>query len=285
LVSDASDDFDGAASELVALKPFDWKREFPTIMKQGGFDVVIGNPPYLNVDDVWGKKDYRLRYLKTRYSAVYADKTDVLFYFFYRAVSLARGNVGFIVSRAFLEAFKAEKLRGWLADQSKGIEIVDFQNQQVFENVGITTCITLVSKLGEKRDMTFYRASNSDHLETPVDRAIQDKALYERLTVPYANVGRSSWLFGGQGDEAILAKIDGNNPRLGDICKLGQGMQTGLNDIFGTLSPPIIEEWKIPKELWRWRARKSDIRNGPLGKMKSCFISKMLRTSRRFPRK
>ncbi len=67
------------------------------------------------MDDTWGKNDYRLKYLKTHYSDVYTDKTDVLFYFLYRAVSLSKAHVAFIVSRAFLEAFKAEKLREWLA--------------------------------------------------------------------------------------------------------------------------------------------------------------------------
>jgi hypothetical protein len=42
--SDALDDFDGSAAELVALKPFDWDKEFPSVIRQGGFDVVIGKP-------------------------------------------------------------------------------------------------------------------------------------------------------------------------------------------------------------------------------------------------
>lgn len=257
---DALDDFSGSASELVALKPFDWGKEFKSILKDGGFDIVIGNPPYLNVDDSWGKKDYRLHYLKTRYTDVYTDKTDILFYFFHRAVSLSKNKVAFIVSRAFLEAFKAEKLRGWLADQSKHIEIVDFQNQLVFENVGITTCITLLSKVGKKDDMIFYRALTSEHLERPLDPVIHDKARFARIVVPFNKVGKESWLFGEESDEALLQKIDGANPKLGDILTLGQGMQTGLNKVFGSLPPSVIKDWKLPKTMWRWRARNSDIK-------------------------
>jgi Eco57I restriction-modification methylase/TaqI-like C-terminal specificity domain len=220
---------------------------------------LSGNPPYLNVDDVWGRNDYRLRYLKAHYADIYIDKTDILFYFLHRAVSLSKGFVGFIVSRAFLEAFKAGKLRGWLAGQTKNIEIVDFQNQQVFENVGITSCITFLSKVGKSGDMAFYRALTLDHPEVPLEPLIHDASRYERLAVPHAKIGPAPWLFGGQSDEIIIAKIDGKNPKLGDVFTLGQGMQTGLNDVFGGLPPEIIGEWEIPKGMWRWRARNSDI--------------------------
>lgn len=92
--------------EMKRINPFDWDREYPEIMHGGGFDVVIGNPPYLNIDDTWGKKDIRLHLIKTSYPDVYSDKTDILFYFLERATQLSRGTVSFIVSRAFLEAYK-----------------------------------------------------------------------------------------------------------------------------------------------------------------------------------
>ena len=98
------------------INAFDWATAFPSVFAAGGFDAVIGNPPYLNVDDTWGKKDLRLAYLKTAYSSVYNDKTDLLFYFLAKAVTLTRGDVCLIVSRAFLEAFKADKLLMFLQE-------------------------------------------------------------------------------------------------------------------------------------------------------------------------
>ncbi len=107
--------------------------------------------------------------------------------------------------------------------------------------------------------MLFYRARTSEHPEASLDSLIHDADCYESITVPNKKVGQAPWLSGAAGDEAIIAKIDANNSKLGDIFTLGQGMQTGLNNVFGTLPPSIVKEWKIPKELWRWRARNSDI--------------------------
>lgn len=58
---------------------FDWKAEFPKAIVAGGFDTVIGNPPYFSVEKTWGKGDPRLEYLRTAYSDVYQDRSDILF--------------------------------------------------------------------------------------------------------------------------------------------------------------------------------------------------------------
>ncbi len=63
------------------INAFDWQHEFKLIMDAGGFDAVIGNPPYLNVDEVWGKGDPRTESLRSVYPEVYNDKSDLLFYF------------------------------------------------------------------------------------------------------------------------------------------------------------------------------------------------------------
>jgi hypothetical protein len=120
-----------SAEEKSRVNVFDWNKEFGKIMKRGGknadgngFDAVIGNPPYLNIDDVWGKGDARQRYLSTHFSEVYRDKTDILFYFLALAVRLSKSHSAFIVSRAFLEAYKADRLRGYLSAKADIQEIM-----------------------------------------------------------------------------------------------------------------------------------------------------------------
>ncbi|MBN1653128.1 MAG: N-6 DNA methylase [Deltaproteobacteria bacterium] len=144
--------------ERYRINVFDWQAEFPKIFKAGGFDVVIGNPPYLNIDDTWGKGDVQLKAIKLQYPHVYNDKTDILFYFIAKAYEISKDRVGFIVSRAFLEAFKANKLRGFLATKRAVSKIVDFRNFQVFKGVGITTCVLQIEK-GERLNtvLSVYR--------------------------------------------------------------------------------------------------------------------------------
>ena len=99
---------------------------------------MIGNPPYFNVDATWGRKDVRLELLKTFYSDVQTDKTDVYYYFSRRAAELSRNRVGFILSRAFMEAFKARKLRD---------RILDLMNVELlFDFVGIMCSKALGSR-------------------------------------------------------------------------------------------------------------------------------------------
>lgn len=100
------------------LNPLDFEQSFPAVMRNGGFDAIVGNPPYLNIDDTWGQGNFRLVAIKVAYPLIYNDKTDLLFYFLARATQLSRGNVAFIVSRAFLEAFKADKLRAYLLEKA-----------------------------------------------------------------------------------------------------------------------------------------------------------------------
>jgi adenine-specific DNA-methyltransferase len=141
LIRDADDDG--------LLDALDFEQAFPDVMNGGGFDAVIGNPPYLNIDDTWGKGDLRLAAIKASYPLVYNDKTDLLFYFLARAVKLSRGSVSFIVSRAFLEAFKADKLRAYLLGKTSIRQIIDFRNTLIFKGVGITTCIIDLEVAGQ----------------------------------------------------------------------------------------------------------------------------------------
>ncbi|MBW8878645.1 MAG: N-6 DNA methylase, partial [Acidobacteria bacterium] len=130
--------------EMRTVNPLDWGKEFPRVMKGGGFDAVIGNPPYLNIDDTYGTKDVRLGLIKSAYPDVYTDKTDILFYFLTKGIQLCRGRLAFIVSRAFLEAYKATRLRNYLLAHAKIERIIDFQNFHVFRGIGITTCIVIL---------------------------------------------------------------------------------------------------------------------------------------------
>lgn len=245
---------------LRQVNPFDWEAEFPEIMGAGGFDVVIGNPPYLNIDDTWGKGDLRQRYIKTAYSDVYNDKTDILFYFLAKGAQIAKGEVSFIVSRAFLEAYKADKLRGWLAQKTDIREIVDFRNYYVFKGVGITTAIVSLTKDSSLPTAEVYRLVDEDKY-TPGSLAVQkcQDGLFQRIEVDQQAITSSPWLFAAGNIDPILQKIDTIGVPIGDILVIGQGMQTGRNDVFGKLDRSVIQQWGLEQEQYFIRARNSDI--------------------------
>ena len=161
-------DLDEPVANVTRRAAFDWGLEFPTALKAGGFDAIVGNPPYFSVEKTWGKGDPRLGYLRSAYGHVYQDRSDILFYFLARAAELSKGPSCFIVSRAFLEAHKAQKLRKWLSETTPPSLIIDFGNRYVFSGVGITTAIVKLEKVANVKEVQVFRAKGREDDERPI---------------------------------------------------------------------------------------------------------------------
>jgi len=237
------------------INVFDWKSAFPSVFAQGGFDCVIGNPPYLNVDDVWGRNDPKLGYLKFGYGEVYNDKTDLLFYFLALSLRISSGVCGMIVSRAFLEAFKADKLRHEIARRSRVREIVDFRDYHVFEGVGIATAIVLLDSSWTGPTETFHYI-NSKSIPNLNEKIEPDFLCHER---DLSEVKGKAWIFTSKETHTVYEKLDNIGVPLGKITHVGQGMQTGANGVFGKLTISEIRKFSIPKQYHYLRASNSDI--------------------------
>ncbi len=248
------------AEEHYRINVFDWKGAYPTIMEAGGFDAVIGNPPYLNIDDTWGKGDPRQRYIKRAYSQVYNDKTDILFYFFAKAVQIAKSDVSFIVSRAFLEAYKADNLRRWLAAQTDITEIIDFQNRYVFDGVGITTAIVSLRKGSSVPNADFYLLRDQASRLDDLAEQKRDPTLFQHIAVNQESFTMASWLFADADVDAINRKVDAAGQPLGKVLHIGKGMETGRNAVFGGLTREQVQSWGLHPSQYFVRARNSDIR-------------------------
>lgn len=243
------------------LRPFSWRSTFPDIFTRGGFDAVIGNPPYLNVDDVWGRGDPRLAYLKAHYDSVYRDKTDLLFYFLAKALDITRSDVSFIVSRAFLEAYKADKLRSHLASRSTIRELIDLRNAYVFKGVGITTAIVHLTVARNRIGEALVRRLRPNELPAGADRTVfDDGSLFDAIAVEHDRFGAGSWLFAESSTDSLLSRIDAAGQPIGEILEIGQGMQTGRNNVFGKRTGEEIDAWGVPDSMWYRRARNSQIR-------------------------
>lgn len=241
------------------INVFDWQAAFQQVFKAGGFDAVIGNPPYLNVDDTWGKDDPRLQALKDQYPQVYNDKTDILFYFLAKAIQLSKGYASYIVSRSFLEAYKADKLRKYLSENTAINEIIDFQNYHVFAGVGITTCIVNFACNQKPRQITTYKLRQNTLPFFDLAKLLDDTLLFEKIQTPQANVNAAPWVFVSESIASLNEKIDQFGVPLEKVLVIGQGMQTGLNEIFGERTLDEIQRWQAPKDMYYKRAANSDI--------------------------
>ncbi|MCI0645538.1 MAG: N-6 DNA methylase [Chloroflexi bacterium] len=256
---------DGVAEK----RPFNWIIEYPEIFldekgnlrENGGFTIVLGNPPYLSVDDTWGQKSPDAAYLRDAFTDTWAGKSDIYYYFIRRSLSLLipEGRLGFITARYYLEAFYAKKLRQIILQEATLQQIVDFGDYTVFPRVGTKTAITLLQR------------ETNEQLRTE-NRFIFDKAAHKRIDIPQflisfrgtahsfhqAELDDDSWNLYGQAVARIIEEIDENTCPLGELTFIGKGMETGRNGVF-VLEEAILSRYQIEPELIRKIIKNQDI--------------------------
>jgi len=118
---------------------FNWQAAFAQVFEQGGFDVVLGNPPYVRQERLSDLKPW----LQTHF-AVYHGVVDLYAYFYELGLKLLKpgGQLGYISSSTFFKTSSGEALRGYLSQHSELQTIIDFGDLQLFE--GVTTYPTIV---------------------------------------------------------------------------------------------------------------------------------------------
>jgi len=127
--------------EIERINPFDWEMEFAEVFRRGGFDVVIGNPPYVRQEGLGEFKGYFQRHY-----LVYHGTADLCTYFMELGVSLLKrkGIFSYIVANKWMRANYGQPLRAWLKEQCIE-EIIDFGDLQIFQGATTYPCIIRIS--------------------------------------------------------------------------------------------------------------------------------------------
>ena len=208
--------------EIAGEMAFDWEKEFPQVFENGGFDIVVGNPPYFNVQTFGAKSP---SYLMHRYSEIWQDKSDILFYFIYKALKISKGEVGFIISNAFLFSDKAQKLRNYIVEKGRLEKIINFEKYMIFEEASITSCIVMFGK--ENRKVKEINLKEKNYSNDEILKYLNGNKEYEielKKDDVFAIVDKQI--------QKLNTKIDENNSKLQDLVIIGKGMETAANDIF-----------------------------------------------------
>ena len=245
-------------SSLIGDQAFNWKKEFAEVLNNGKFDVVIGNPPYFNVEKLGLNSPY-VEGLQKYYDEIWEDKSDILIYFVKKALDLTKTKVGFIIKNAFLFSDKAKKFRNYVLSKGSISEIINFENYYVFDDADVTTAIVQFDKNKKDSKCEVLNLKRSDYDPEKISEIIDRKNLFSKLTLKKDSV----FALVDEKTDKLNSKIDKAGTPIGELFKIGSGMQTGLNKIFMSnesfndfprqfikkrMSGDIIEKYFIKKE-------------------------------------
>lgn len=128
----------------VTEKAFVWNERFEEIMNRGGFDVVIGNPPYIDYREIQGTKFLKKNYISTKVK----EKYNALIVFIERGLQLLKegGTLGFIVTSAFLAQDFGKKLRELILETCEIEQLIDVSKIKVFKDASTYPIIIILRK-------------------------------------------------------------------------------------------------------------------------------------------
>ncbi|MBI1811186.1 MAG: Eco57I restriction-modification methylase domain-containing protein [Nitrospirae bacterium] len=214
------------------INPFDWNSKsvgFGEIMESGGFDVIIGNPPYVRIQAMKEWAPDEVAHYKQHYVSASKGNYDIYVIFVEKGLSLLnpKGRFGFILPHKFFQTQYGEPLRGIISKGKHLSEVVHFGDQQVFEGATTYTCLLLLDKSPTKK-LNFVK--------------VQDLSLWRvtgqaiRGTIPSADIGASEWNLAIGDAATIFNRLKKMPVKLKDIADIFVGLQTDADDVY------ILEE-------------------------------------------
>lgn len=224
-----------------AINPFDWRDEnrgFGAVFEdRGGFDVVIGNPPYTRVQTLRSFHPAATNIVEQKYTAATAG-FDLANLFTERALALLRpgsrnspgGTLAFITSRGFAETDSGEPLRALLAKGRHVRSIVDFGAGRVFADAGAYTVIlTATAKANDSLLLTRVPDPPS---EQQLAQSLRSQLLTATLST--SALDEQPWTLSLPAEDALLRRLAAAHPSLGQISgdSIFQGVITGADSVF-----------------------------------------------------
>lgn len=248
-------------------RPFDWQTVFPDVFADGGFDVVLGNPPYVRMERLKPVKPY----LEDRY-AVASDRADLYCYFYELGLSLLKpgGRLGYISSSTFFKTGSGEPLRRYLLGHARIHTLVDFGDIQVFEGVTTYPAIVVLDRCDAPDPDALIRFLA---LGAAMPESLAAEYRQHAGVMPQSQLGTDAWRLESDVLAQLRAKLTRGHPTLKEVygspCR---GVVTGLNEAFvvdratrdrlvaeDPKSADLLKPFLEGKDLKKWRIEPQDI--------------------------
>jgi hypothetical protein len=214
---------------------FDWKLDFPEILNpylvpdesQRGFDIVIGNPPYIQLQKACNDKLKYADLYKNQSFATFERTGDIYCLFYEKGMSFLRegGHLAFITSNKWMRAGYGEKLRRFFT-QYNPVVLIDL-GPNVFDNATVDTNILIVQKAKNQHCLRaiIVNEKNKNQLDF--------SALMEKNGMLLSNLSADAWFIGSDAEQQLKEKIERIGKPLKDWnVNIYRGILTGLNEAF-----------------------------------------------------
>ncbi|WP_230095419.1 class I SAM-dependent DNA methyltransferase [Campylobacter coli] len=218
---------------LESNHPFEWRFEFPEILDDDGnfkgFDLIIGNPPYIRQEELKELKPHLAKNYK-----VYKGTSDIYTYFYelgFNVLKDSGGVLSYITSNKYTRAGYGEALREFLLKNTYILKYIDLNGIKVFDSATVDTSILCFEKSKSKDNKFKYLALSNEILKT----CAYNIGLYKDFAEFSQNsLSKESFTFSDENTSALKAKIE----RIGTPLKEWQGLNiyrgilTGYNEAF-----------------------------------------------------
>jgi len=237
-------------------KPFNWHNEFPEIFEQGGFDVIVANPPYYSVHLM--KDDEMKKYLQNIFNEIFTSDSDIHYFFYARGIELLRphGLLGFISSRYFIEGTLAERFRRFIQNRTKIRVLIDFGSKvRIFKGSSINTAIVILEKCENREERERNKIKvvkvfdwNNDilsllqYIESHLEENVYSDKHISIFNVPQSRLNPQLWILLPKDIGSVIRKIEEMGAPLSEMLEAYKGIDTGMDRVSGDHIRKAMEE-------------------------------------------
>ncbi len=225
IAGDRSAQRDAFSSEASMKKAFNWQEQFPKVFEKGGFDVVIGNPPYVHLENIIETSN---KLEKAGYST-YNKRGDLYCLFVEKAFQLANSNglVSYIMPNKWLQAGYGKELRAFFL--TKRLErLIDFGDIQIFEGATTYPCIFIGRNEEPAKQMIVSVLKAADALD------FNQNVKNTEEVFDISQFSSDTWVISSQKEKTLLERLSAAHQPLKKFIdgEAYRGVLTGLSEAF-----------------------------------------------------